>query len=239
MDNELQTLRHTAAHILAQAVKRLYPQAKLAIGPAIENGFYYDIDMPVSVTPEVLAQLEAEMKKIAAENLRIERFTLPRDEALALMKDEPFKTELIQDLPEGEEISFYKQGEFTDLCARPACRVHKKAQGLQAHAGDGRLLARRQHKENAYAHLRHGICDQGGAGKLPRRRRRSQKARPQQARPSARPVYHLRGNRTGPADHPAEGHGRPAHPPALGGGRGGKARLSADKNAVYGQARTV
>ena len=119
MDNELQTLRHTAAHILAQAVKRLYPQAKLAIGPAIENGFYYDIDMPVSVTPEVLAQLEAEMKKIAAENLRIERFTLPRDEALALMKDEPFKTELIQDLPEDAHISFYKQGEFTDLCAGP------------------------------------------------------------------------------------------------------------------------
>ena len=131
MDNELQTLRHTAAHILAQAVKRLYPQAKLAIGPAIENGFYYDIDMPVSVTPEVLAQLEAEMKKIAAENLRIERFTLPRDEALALMKDEPFKTELIQDLPEGEEISFYKQGEFTDLCAGPHVAYTKKLKAFK------------------------------------------------------------------------------------------------------------
>ena len=131
MDNELQTLRHTAAHILAQAVKRLYPQAKLAIGPAIENGFYYDIDRPVSVTPEVLAQLEAEMKKIAAENLRIERFTLPRDEALALMKDEPFKTELIQDLPEGEEISFYKQGEFTDLCAGPHVAYTKKLKAFK------------------------------------------------------------------------------------------------------------
>ena len=127
MDNELQTLRHTAAHILAQAVKRLYPQAKLAIGPAIENGFYYDIDMPASVTPEVLA----EMKKIAAENLRIERFTLPRDEALALMKDEPFKTELIQDLPEGEEISFYKQGEFTDLCAGPHVAYTKKLKAFK------------------------------------------------------------------------------------------------------------
>ena len=131
MDNELQTLRHTAAHILAQAVKRRYPQAKLAIGPAIENGFYYDIDMPVSVTPEVLAQLEAEMKKIAAENLRIERFTLPRDEALALMKDEPFKTELIQDLPEGEEISFYKQREFNELCAGPHVAYTKKLHALK------------------------------------------------------------------------------------------------------------
>ena len=84
MDNELQTLRHTASHILAQAVKRLYPQAKLAIGPAIENGFYYDIDMPVSVTPEVLAQLEAEMKKITAENLRIEAGRFVPSTVLAL-----------------------------------------------------------------------------------------------------------------------------------------------------------
>ena len=113
--------RHTAAHILAQAVKRLYPAAKLTIGPAIDNGFYYDIDSEVSFTPEVLKALEGEMKKIVKENLRIERFELPRDEAVKLMteRDEPYKVQLINELPEGEVISFYRQGEFIDLCAGP------------------------------------------------------------------------------------------------------------------------
>ena len=112
---------HTSSHILAQAVKRLYPNAKLAIGPSIDNGFYYDIDVDTAFTPEILEKLEGEMKKIVKENVRIERFTLPRDEAIALMKekDEPYKVELIEDLPEGETISFYRQGDFTDLCAGP------------------------------------------------------------------------------------------------------------------------
>lgn len=113
--------RHTAAHILAQAVKRLYPQAKLTIGPAIENGFYYDFDSEVTFGPEQLRALEKEMKKIVSENLRIERFTLPKDEALELVRkiEEPYKELLIERIPEGEEISFYRQGEFTDLCAGP------------------------------------------------------------------------------------------------------------------------
>ena len=113
--------RHTASHILAQAVKRLYPSAKLTIGPAIDNGFYYDIDSDVSFTPEVLKALEGEMKKIVKENLKIERFELPRDEAVKLMteRDEPYKVQLINELPEGEVISFYRQGEFVDLCAGP------------------------------------------------------------------------------------------------------------------------
>ena len=113
--------RHTASHILAQAVKRLYPNAKLTIGPAVDNGFYYDIDSDVTFTPEVLAKLEAEMKKIVKENLKIERFELPRDEAVKLMteRDEPYKVQLINELPEGEVISFYRQGEFVDLCAGP------------------------------------------------------------------------------------------------------------------------
>ncbi len=113
--------RHTASHILAQAVKRLYPEAKLTIGPAIENGFYYDIDSDVSFTPEILSKIEDEMKKIVKENLRIERFELPREEAMALMteKDEPYKVQLIEELPEDAVISFYRQGEFTDLCAGP------------------------------------------------------------------------------------------------------------------------
>lgn len=115
------TFNHTASHILAQAVKRLYPDAKLTIGPSIEEGFYYDIDSDVSFGPEALTALEGEMKKIVKENLKIERFTLPRDEAIALMeeKGEPYKVLLIGRVPEGEEISFYRQGEFVDLCAGP------------------------------------------------------------------------------------------------------------------------
>ena len=113
--------RHTAAHVLAQAVKRLYPAAKLTIGPAIDNGFYYDIDSEVPFTADALKALEGEMKKIVKENLKIERFELPRDEAIALMKekDEPYKVQLIEELPADAVISFYRQGEFTDLCAGP------------------------------------------------------------------------------------------------------------------------
>ena len=113
--------RHTAAHVLAQAVKRLYPETKLTIGPAIENGFYYDFDSETSFTPEALKAIEDEMKKIVRENLRIERFELPREEAIAFMqeKNEPYKVQLIEELPEGEVISFYRQGEFVDLCAGP------------------------------------------------------------------------------------------------------------------------
>ena len=113
--------RHTASHILAQAVKRLYPQTKLTIGPAIDDGFYYDFDSEVPFTPEVLKTLEGEMKKIVKENLKIERFELPRAEAIAFMqeKDEPYKVQLIEELPEDAVISFYRQGEFTDLCAGP------------------------------------------------------------------------------------------------------------------------
>ncbi|MBR7185381.1 MAG: threonine--tRNA ligase, partial [Clostridia bacterium] len=112
---------HTAAHVLAQAVKRLYPATKLTIGPAIDGGFYYDFDSEISFTPDVLTALEGEMKKIVKENLRIERFELPREEAIALMteRDEPYKVQLINELPADATISFYEQGEFTDLCAGP------------------------------------------------------------------------------------------------------------------------
>ena len=129
--NELRTLRHSASHILAQAVKRLYPDARLAIGPAIDTGFYYDFDTATTFTTEDLESIEAEMKKIVKENLRIERFTLPRDEAKKLMADEPYKLELIDGLDEGEEISFYKQGEFTDLCAGPHVAYTKKVKAFK------------------------------------------------------------------------------------------------------------
>ena len=115
------TYWHSCSHILAQAVKRLFPEVKLAIGPAIENGFYYDMDSPFAFTPEIMEQIEGEMRKICKEKLKIERFELPRDEAIKFMEErqEPYKVELINDLPEGEPISFYRQGEFTDLCAGP------------------------------------------------------------------------------------------------------------------------
>ncbi len=113
--------RHTASHVLAQAVKRLYPEAKLTIGPAIDDGFYYDFDSAVTFSPDVLEKLEGEMKKIIKENAKLERFTLPRDEAVAFMteRDEPYKVQLIEELPEGEVISFYRMGDFVDLCAGP------------------------------------------------------------------------------------------------------------------------
>ncbi len=110
---------HTTSHIMAQAVKRLFPDVKFAIGPSIDNGLYYDFDVETPFTDEDKAKIEEEMKKIIKEDLEIERFSLPKKEALELMKDQPYKIELIEELPEGEEISFYKQGDFTDLCAGP------------------------------------------------------------------------------------------------------------------------
>ena len=115
------TYWHTCSHILAQAVKRLYPEVKLAIGPSIDNGFYYDMDSPFPFTPEIMENIEAEMRKICKEKLKLERFELPREEAIKFMEErnEPYKVELINDLPEDAHISFYRQGEFTDLCAGP------------------------------------------------------------------------------------------------------------------------
>ena len=115
------TYWHTCSHVLAQAVKRLYPEVKLAIGPSIDNGFYYDMDSPFAFTPEIMEKIEAEMRKICKEKLKLERFELPRAEALKFMEehDEPYKVELINDLPDDVPISFYRQGEFTDLCAGP------------------------------------------------------------------------------------------------------------------------
>ena len=120
-EDELRAIRHTASHVLAQAVKRLYPETKLAIGPAIDDGFYYDFDREGGFTPEDLEKLESEMTKIVKENLPVKPFVLPRDEAIKFMeeKSEPYKVELIQDLPDEETISFYQQGEFVDLCAGP------------------------------------------------------------------------------------------------------------------------
>ncbi len=125
--------RHTASHIMAQAVKRLYPDTKLAIGPSIADGFYYDVDRDMPFTTEDLEKIEAEMKKIVKENLPIQQYTMSRDEAIAYFKEknEPYKVELIEDLPEGETISFYSQGEFTDLCAGPHLMTTKPVKAFK------------------------------------------------------------------------------------------------------------
>ena len=139
-EKALPVLRHTASHVMAQAVKRLYPSAKLAIGPSVSDGFYYDMDFETPLTSDDFGKIEAEMKKIIKENLEIVRFTKPREEAIAYMqeKGEPYKVELIQDLPEDAEISFYQQGEFVDLCAGPHLKSTKdvgKAFKLMSLAG--------------------------------------------------------------------------------------------------------
>ncbi|MCT4508783.1 MAG: threonine--tRNA ligase [Tepidibacter sp.] len=128
-----EVFRHTSAHILAQAIKRLYPEAKLAIGPAIDNGFYYDIDLEERLTTDHLEKIQAEMKKIVKENLAIEGFELSKEEAIKLMKEknEDYKVELIEDLPEGEVLSFYKQGDFVDLCRGPHIPTTKKVKSIK------------------------------------------------------------------------------------------------------------
>lgn len=128
---------HTTSHIMAQAVKRLFPDVKFAIGPSIDEGFYYDFDVEKPFTDEDKAKIEGEMKKIIKENIEIERFSLPKDKALELMKEQPYKVELIEELPEGEEISFYKQGDFTDLCAGPHLMSTGKVKAVKILSSSG------------------------------------------------------------------------------------------------------
>ena len=137
--------RHTASHIMAQAIKRLYPDVKLAIGPSVAEGFYYDVDSDTPLTADDLEKIEAEMKKIVKEALPITRFTKPREEAIAYFKEknEPYKVELIEDLPEDAEISFYQQGEFVDLCAGPHLMTTKPVKAFKL----TRRLLERQRKE--------------------------------------------------------------------------------------------
>ena len=128
---------HTTSHIMAQAVSRLFPNAKFAIGPSIENGFYYDFDVEKPFTEEDKSKIEEEMKKIIKEDIKIERFSLSKKEALELMKEQPYKQELINELPEGEEISFYKQGDFTDLCAGPHLMSTGKVKSIKILSSSG------------------------------------------------------------------------------------------------------
>ena len=177
------TYWHTCSHVLAQAVKRLWPEVKLAIGPSIDGGFYYDLDAPFAFTQEDLTQIEAEMRKICKEKLKLERFELPREEALKFMeeREEPYKVELINDLPADAHISFYKQGEFTDLCAGP----HLDSTGRIKGNGikQRRLLEGRQQPPDPPAHLRRGLPQEGGTGRLPEGAGGGSEAGSQQAGP--------------------------------------------------------
>ena len=185
--------RHTTSHILAQAVKKLWPDAKLAIGPAIDNGFYYDFDMEHKLNDQDLLKIQKEMKKMIQANYPLERFELPREEAIKFMADkhEDYKVELIEDLPEDEVISFYQQGDFVDLCAGPhmASTGQIKAVKLQSVAGAywrGDVEA-----QDAPENLRDVFPDAGGTGRVPAASGRSQEERPpedRQGNGSVRPV---------------------------------------------------
>ena len=156
--------RHTASHVLAQAVKRLYPEAKCAIGPSIEDGFYYDFDME-PLDREALDKIEKEMKKVVKEGASLERFTLPREEAVKLMKErqEPYKVELIEDLPEDAEISFYQQGDFIDLCAGPHLMSTKPLKAIKLISSSGAYW---RGNENADTYIWYCLYEEGGPGCL-------------------------------------------------------------------------
>ena len=185
--------RHTTSHILAQAVKKLWPDAKLAIGPAIDNGFYYDFDMEHKLNDQDLLKIQKEMKKVIQANYPLERFELPREEAIKFMADkhEDYKVELIEDLPEDEVISFYQQGDFVDLCAGPHMAEHRTDQGCEAAERSGCLLERRREAQDAPENLRDVFPDAGGTGRVPAASGRSQEERPpedRQGNGSVRPV---------------------------------------------------
>ena len=208
------TYHHTCSHVMAQAICRLYPGTKLAIGPAIEEGFYYDIDSEHTFSPDDFEAIEKEMRKICKEKLKLERFELPRAEAVALMEkaEQPYKVELINDLPEDAVISFYRQGEFTDLCAGPHLdstgRI--KGNGIKITNVTGaywRGDSKRKMLQRFYAV---SFPSKDDARRVPRPHRGSQEARPPQARQGARPL-HAHGRRPRLPVLPAEGHGAAQH----------------------------
>ena len=232
------TYWHTCSHVLAQAVKRLWPEVKLAIGPSIETGFYYDLLAPFAFTPEHLEQIEAEMRKICKEKLKLERFELPREEAIKFMeeKDEPFKVELINDLPADAHISFYKQGEFTDLCAGPHLDSTGRIKGnaiklTQCCGAYWRGDSKRKMLQRIYAvafpkkeELDQYLAEQAEALKRDHNK-------------LGRGILHDgRLHRPGPSHSAAEGCARHSAAAALGRGRRAGARVSSDQDAAHGQA---
>ena len=192
MKKGLAALRHTTSHVMAQAVKRLYPNTKLAIGPSIADGFYYDMEFETPLTSDDFEKIEAEMKKIVKEDLKIERFTLPREKAIEFMKEkeEPYKVELIEDLPEGEEISFYQQGEFVDLCAGPHLMSTKEVgKAFKIMSLAGAYWRGDEHNQMLTRLYATAFCKEGRAGSLHYHDGRGEKARPQKAGQRAGTVY--------------------------------------------------
>ena len=162
-DDELHVIRHTAAHILAQAVKHLYPQAHFAYGPATEKGFHYDVDLgDVKLSDEDLKTIEKEMQAIVKQNLPIKPFALGREEAIKLMQErgEIYKVEHIGDLPEDATLTFYQQGDYIDMCVGP--HLCQGAQGIQADRPVRRVLEERQEQQDAHPHQRHRLPQSGG-----------------------------------------------------------------------------
>ena len=161
----LEVIRHSTAHLLAYAVKELFPDAQVTIGPVIENGFYYDFAYKRPFTPEDLAAIEAKMAELAKKDEPVTRRVLPRDEAVAHFNamGEAYKAEIIGSIPAGEDVSLYREGAFEDLCRGPHVPSTGKLKALQADEGRRRLLARRLEERDAAAHLRHGVGDQGRA----------------------------------------------------------------------------
>ena len=236
------TYWHTCSHVMAQAVKRLYPQVKLAIGPSIDSGWYYDFDADFSFTQEHLDAIEAEMKKICKEKLPLVRSEKPRAEAVAYMESlgEPYKVELINDLPEDAVISFYTQGEFTDLCAGPHLdstgRIKANAFKLTQCCGAyWRGDSKRKMLQRIY-----GIAFPKKE-ELDEYLQKQEEARKRDHNKLGRAgiLHDRRRYRPGPAHPAAEGRARHPDAAALGRGRGGKARLPADEDAAAGQARAV
>ena len=160
----LEEIRHSTAHVLAAAVLRLYPNTKLDIGPPTDKGFYYDFDSEIAFTPEILEDIEAEMRKIIKENQRFERIEVSREEAKGMileMKQETYKLGRLNDIPDEDEVSFYRNGEFLDLVRRFSCQLHQENQGFQTFA-DCRLLSPWRLQQQTIAEdLRYCVCDQG------------------------------------------------------------------------------
>ena len=165
----LDMIRHSTAHLLAYAVKELFPDAQVTIGPVIENGFYYDFAYKRPFTPEDLAAIEKQMAELAKQDEPVAREVLPRDEAVALLQGmgEQYKAEIIAASPRNEDISLYREGDFIDLCRGPHVPSHRQAQGIQADEGGRRLLARRLEERDAAAHLRHRLGEKEDQDSLP------------------------------------------------------------------------
>ena len=208
-------MRHSAAHLMAEAVRNLFPGVKVAIGPAIESGFYYDFDVPEPFTPEDLAKIETHMAELTAQDLPFRRDEVSREQAINYFRSEgeAYKVELLEEIPQ-EKVSLYQQGNFIDLCRGPHMPSTGYHQGLQAHRHLRGLLAGGRTPAHAPAHLRHRLSHPGGTGAPPGTPGGGQTPGPPPPGPGVGAVQHRRGSRAGAGDLPPQG--RPAPEPHRG-----------------------